>query len=59
MNTSSPEVAQTLLDEVAEAAPAAIEATLADLPEGFPEALATSIVDGMRRRLRLLEYAEA
>jgi serine/threonine-protein kinase HipA len=54
-----PEVAQTLLDEVAEAAPAAIEATLADLPEGFPEALATSIVDGMRRRLRLLDYAEA
>lgn len=46
---------RTILDEIHDQAPAALDATLADLPAGFPEALATSIINGFRRRLRLTE----
>ena len=40
--------------ELAETAETAIDATVAALPEGFPEALAESIVGGFRTRLRLI-----
>jgi serine/threonine-protein kinase HipA len=48
---------QGILDEIGNAAERAIDAALKDLPAGFPEAIASSIVEGMRRRLRLFSPA--
>ena len=45
--------------ELAETAETAIDATVAALPEGFPEALAESIVGGFRTRLRLIRDSSA
>ncbi len=50
---------RAIFDEIQNRAPAALDATLAELPAGFPEAIATSIINGFRRRLRLIEYAGA
>lgn len=50
---------QGIFDEIANDAPAAIDTVLADLPKDFPEALAQSIIEGMRRRLKSLEQAAA
>jgi serine/threonine-protein kinase HipA len=50
---------QDLFMELSERAPAAIDETLANLPSDFPEAVAQSIIDGMRKRLRLFEQATA
>jgi serine/threonine-protein kinase HipA len=50
---------ETISEEVTGAAPAAIERALAELPRGFPEQLAHSIVEGVRRRLRLFEHETA
>lgn len=44
-----------ILDELRAAADAAIADVLSHLPPGFPEALATSIIGGLRQRLRQSE----
>lgn len=46
--------AQGILDEIQANADRAIDAALADLPPGFPEAVSSSIITGVRRRLRLI-----
>jgi serine/threonine-protein kinase HipA len=45
-----------MLSEVRDSAAAAIDRVLSDLPAGFPDDLARSIVDGVRGRLRLFEH---
>jgi len=51
-----PAEAVEMLSEVRDSAAAAIDRVLSDLPAGFPDDLARSIVDGMRGRLRLFEH---
>ncbi len=48
---------QGIIDEIGDDADRAIDAVLKDLPPGFPEAIVSSIVDGMRRRLGLFALA--
>ena len=48
---------QGIIDEIANNAGHAIDAALKDLPSGFPEPMTASIIDGLRRRLRLFEHA--
>jgi serine/threonine-protein kinase HipA len=50
---------QGIIDEIGNDADRAIDAALKDLPSGFPEAIASSIVDGVRRRLALFALATA
>jgi serine/threonine-protein kinase HipA len=50
---------QTIFDELLEAEQAAVSKVLNDLPAGFPQELAQSIVAGLRSRLRLVERADA
>ncbi|MGH8282524.1 MAG: type II toxin-antitoxin system HipA family toxin, partial [Gammaproteobacteria bacterium] len=50
----STEFAQGILDEIQAGADNAIDAALAGLPAGFPEALSASIIGGIRRRLQLI-----
>ncbi len=51
--------AQEIFDEIMNDASTAIDTTLADLPEDFPKAIAQSIVEGLRGRLRLFERVAA
>ena len=46
---------RTIFDELLEAEQAAITKVMNDLPAGFPQELAESIVGGMRARLRVVE----
>ncbi|CAN5328691.1 hypothetical protein BH10PSE6_BH10PSE6_30750 [soil metagenome] len=46
-------VAESVLEEIADTAPKAMETTLAALPKGFPAPLARSIVTAARQRLKL------
>lgn len=48
---------QGLLDEIENDTDRAIEAAVNDLPRGFPERIVSSVVEGMRRRLRLFAHA--
>lgn len=48
---------QGIIDEIGNDADRAIDAVLKELPPGFPEAIVSSIVDGMRRRLGLFALA--
>ena len=48
---------QEIIDEIGNDADRAIDAVLKELPPGFPEAIVSSIVDGMRRRLGLFALA--
>ena len=50
---------QGILDEIQHDADRAIEEALEGLPAGFPEAISKPIIEGIRRRLRLFEYATA
>ncbi|WP_138471244.1 type II toxin-antitoxin system HipA family toxin [Poseidonocella sp. HB161398] len=50
---------EALMQEVAGQAEAAAERTLAALPEGFPQDLASAALDGVRDRRRLLELGLA
>lgn len=52
-------MAQEIFDEIADTAPTAIDTTLSGLPKKFPELIARSIIEGLRRRLKLLERAAA
>jgi serine/threonine-protein kinase HipA len=45
-----------ILDEIANEADRAIDAAIKELPAGFPEAIVASVVDGMRRQIRLLAH---
>jgi len=47
-------VVQGILDEFLRAEQAAVSKVMEDLPAGFPEELAQSIVDGLRSRMRLI-----
>jgi len=50
-------VVQGILDELLSAEQTAVSKVMEDLPEGFPEELAQSIVAGLRSRMRLIERA--
>ena len=54
-----PAVVLDIFDEIADTAPAAIDTALAGLPKEFPEAIAQSIIEGLRGRLKLFERAVA
>jgi serine/threonine-protein kinase HipA len=49
------QVVTSIIEELHDAAPAAIDAVLSDLPAGFPEEIANSMGDGIKRRVRMLE----
>ncbi len=51
----SAEFAQGILDEVQAGADWAIDATLVGLPAEFPESVSASIINGIRRRLPLID----
>ena len=48
-------VVQTIFDELLQAEEAAISKVMSDLPAGYPQELAESIISGLRARLRLIE----
>ena len=50
---------QGILDEIENDTDRAIDAAVNDLPPGFPERIVSSVIEGMRRRLRLVAHAEA
>ncbi|MGH7824411.1 MAG: type II toxin-antitoxin system HipA family toxin [Candidatus Binatia bacterium] len=50
---------EAIFDELLEAGDAAIDKVMKDLPAGFPQELAESIVGGLRARLRLVERTDA
>ncbi len=52
-------VVEEICRELADGADMAIETVLRSLPEEFPGELAESVIDGLRRRLRLIGYALA
>jgi serine/threonine-protein kinase HipA len=47
---------QGILDEIKNGADRAIDASLDNLPPGFPEEIIVSIAEGVRRRVRLFTY---
>jgi serine/threonine-protein kinase HipA len=51
-----PALVQGILDQIAHDADRAIDTAVNELSAGFPEAIVSSIVDGMRRRLRLFAH---
>lgn len=51
-------VVHELLNELVERAPKAIAAVVEALPSNFPKAMIASILDGMRRRLKVIEEAD-
>ena len=46
---------EEILDEVGKAAPKAIDTVMAALPASVPTSTAESIIEGMRKRLKLIE----
>jgi serine/threonine-protein kinase HipA len=50
---------QGILDEIENDADRAIDAAINGLPPKFPEGIVSSVVEGMRRRLRLFAHATA
>jgi serine/threonine-protein kinase HipA len=55
----SASLVQGILDEIENDTDRAIDATVNDLTPGFPERIVSSIIEGMRRRLRLFAHATA
>jgi serine/threonine-protein kinase HipA len=51
-------VVMDLIAELIDTAAASIDGVLAALPKGFPQAIATSIADGAKRRLKVLAVAD-
>lgn len=49
------QVVPSILEELRQQAPVAIEQALTDLPANFPGKIADSITSGIRKRLRILE----
>jgi serine/threonine-protein kinase HipA len=52
-------VVQGILDEMENDTDRAIDAAVNDLPPGFPERIVSSVIEGLRRRLRLFAHATA
>jgi hypothetical protein len=52
------QVVSTLIEELLSGFPSAIDRVQSELPSGFPDEIANSIIDGIKRRLRVLEVAE-
>jgi serine/threonine-protein kinase HipA len=52
------QVVSTLIKELLSGFPLAIDRVQSELPSGFPDEIANSIIDGIKRRLRVLETAE-
>jgi serine/threonine-protein kinase HipA len=50
---------QSILDEIENDADRAIESAVGGLPLGFPERIVSSVIEGVRRRLRLFAHATA
>jgi serine/threonine-protein kinase HipA len=50
---------QGILDEIENDTDHAIDATVNDLPPRFPERIVSSVIEGVRRRLRLFAHATA
>jgi serine/threonine-protein kinase HipA len=50
---------QSILDEIENDTDRAIGAAVDSLPPGFPERIVSSVIEGMRRRLRLFAHATA
>jgi len=48
---------QGILDEIENDTDRAFDAAVNDLPTGFPERIVSSIIEGLRRRLRLFAHA--
>jgi hypothetical protein len=48
-----------MLDEIENDTDRAIDAAVDDLPSGFPERIVSSVIEGVRRRLRLFAHATA
>jgi hypothetical protein len=46
-------------DEIENDTDCAIDAAVDGLPSGFPERIVSSVIEGMRRRLRLFAHAAA
>jgi serine/threonine-protein kinase HipA len=53
----APAMVTSILDEIANEADRAIDAAIKELPAEFPEAIVSSIVDCMRRQIRLFAHA--
>jgi serine/threonine-protein kinase HipA len=53
------EVAASIVDELVEGASAAVELAVSRLPKNFPDQIASSILAGMKKRIRLLKSAKA
>jgi serine/threonine-protein kinase HipA len=52
------QVVPSILDELLKEVPAAIDGVVGELPAKFPEVITTSIANGIRNRLRILESAD-
>jgi hypothetical protein len=50
---------QGILDEIENDTDRAINVALDGLPSGFPERIVSSVIEGVRRRLRLFAHATA
>jgi hypothetical protein len=50
---------QGILDEIENDTDRAIDTAVNDLPPGFPARIVSSVIEGMRRRLRLFAHATA
>jgi serine/threonine-protein kinase HipA len=55
----STSLVQGLLDEIENDTDRAIDTAVNDLPSGFPERIVSSVIEGMRRRQRLLAHGTA
>jgi serine/threonine-protein kinase HipA len=55
----SASLVQGVLDEIENDTDRAIDAAVSDLPPGFPERIVSSVIEGLRRRLRLFTHATA
>jgi serine/threonine-protein kinase HipA len=53
------QVVISILQELHDEVTAAVDRVISDLPVSFPEQIADSICDGIKRRLRILETGEA
>jgi len=52
------QVVSTLMKELLGGFPSAIDRVLSELPSGFPDEIASSIIGGIKRRLGVLEVGE-
>jgi serine/threonine-protein kinase HipA len=55
----SASLVQGILDEIENDTDRAIDAAVSGLPSAFPERIVSSVIEGVRRRLRLIAHATA